>query len=410
MTIPFLLLIASALWGRSQAQSGNASTVSVAEQYCFPKSGTPFSTNSLLPSVTMMYSGITLTTAPLTLNGAGSTGLSTGSPGGPANSTAVSSLTDAAPVPGATETRVESTAGSLSPALTPGVAVPSSLASAASDGTQAMGSVLGTSSSAMTAVPTSAVDGSVSPLISTGQPTVSPSASDTGINDQPAVSPSVSDISDNGQPTTGPSASGISDNSQPIDDAAPSTPPTGLSTGIGGSGAPVATSATSNAPGASSLAGLSPGGTTLTQTDFGSKLTSMAGAQASASAGLYRPTSALLGPGASQQNGTISLSPSSVSALQLALVLKNLGVSVFNESRVVEPRLPSAKGDTEGLASLVAEIAVVSSLARSLCYRASADACVPNSKSRRTCRSYRPCSTSRKTQTCHPVTMICPAT
>ncbi|KAB2100085.1 hypothetical protein AG0111_0g11701 [Alternaria gaisen] len=360
MMIPLLLLASSALWSRSEAQSGNASAASVVEQYCFPKSGAPFSTNSLQPSVTMMYSGITLTTAPLTLNvsGASPTGLSTGSPGGPANSTAVSRLTDAPPLPDATETRAESAAGSLSPALTPGAAVPSSLASAASDGTQAMGSVLETSSSAVTAVPTSAADGSAGPFVSSGQPTINPSASDISDDGQPAESPSVSDISDNGQPTAGPGAGDISDSGQLVNDAASSTPPTGLSTGIGGSGAPIATTATSNAPGMSSVAGFSPGGTTLAQTDLGSKPTSMTDGQASASAGLYRPTGALLGPDASQENSTVSLSPSSVDALQLALVLKNLGVWVFNESRVVEPRSPSARGDTEGLASLVAEIAV----------------------------------------------------
>ena len=360
----------------------------------------------------MMYSGITLTTAPLTLtvSGAGPTGLSTGSPGGPANSTAVSRLTDAPPLPDATETRAESAVGSLSPALTPGAAVPSSLASAASDGTQAMGSVLETSSSAVTAVPTSAADGSAGPFVSSGQPTISPSASDISDDGQPAVSPSVSDISDNGQPTAGPSAGDISDNGQLVNDAASSTPPTGLSTGVGGSGAPIATTATSNAPGVSSVAGLSPGGTTLAQTDLDSKPTSMTGAQASASAGLYRPTGALLGPDASQENSTVSLSPSSVDALQLALVLKNLGVWVFNESRVVESRSPSARGDTEGLASLVAEIAVVSSAARSLCKRTSADVCVLNSKSRRSCGPYGACSAGREIQTCLPVNTTCPVT
>jgi hypothetical protein len=398
MMIPLLLLASSALWGRSEAQSGDASAPSAVEQYCFPKSGAPFSTNSLQPSVTMMYSGITLTTAPLTLSvsGVDPTGLSTGSPGGPANTTAVSRLTDVAPLPDATGTRAGGAAGSLSSALTPGAIVPSSLASAASDGTQAMSSVLETSSAAVTAVPTSAANGSAGPFISSGQPTVIPSASDISGDGQPTVSSTVSDISDNGQPTTGPSASDISDNGQLVNDAAPSTPPTGLSTGIGGSGAPIATTATNNAPGMSSIAGLSPGDTTLAQTDLGSKLTSMAGAQASASAGLYRPTGALLGPDASQGNSTVSLSPSSVDALQLALVLKNLGVWVFNESRVVEPRSPSARGDTEGLASLVAEIAVVSHPARSLCKRTFADVCVLNSKSRRSCGPCGACSADQE--------------
>lgn len=365
MTLPFLLLASSALWSRSQAQSGNASTAFVTQQYCFPKSGDPFSTNSLLPSVTMMYSGITLTTAPLTLNGAEPTGQPVDSPSGPANSTAVSSLVDAAPVSDATGTRVQSSAGSVSSAPTPSIAVPSSLASAGSDGAQGMSSMLETGSSAMNAVPTSVVDGSASPSISSSQFTVGTSAGITNASGQPAASPSVSGISEIGQPTTGSSASDMSDADQPASGAGPSNSPVSPPASIGEPTGTVATTAASNAPGVSSFAGLSPSGATPTQTDLGSKLTPTAGMQASASTGPYGPTGALLGPGASQQNGTVSLSPSSVSALQLALVLKNLGGSLFNESRVVEPRLPSARGDAEGLASLVAEIAVVSSPARS---------------------------------------------
>ncbi|RYN28590.1 hypothetical protein AA0114_g12438 [Alternaria tenuissima] len=313
----------------------------------------------------MMYSGITLTTAPLTLNGAEPTGQPVDSPSGPANSTAVSSLVDAAPVSDATGTRVQSSAGSVGSAPTPSVAVPSSLASAGSDGAQGMSSMLETGSSmletgssAMNAVPTSVVDGSASPPISSSQFTVGTSAGITNASGHPAASPSVSGISEIGQPTTGSSASDMSDADQPASGAGPSNSPVSPPASIGEPTGTVATTAASNAPGVSSFAGLSPSGATPTQTDLGSKLTPTAGMQASASAGPYGPTGALLGPGASQQNGTVSLSPSSVSALQLALVLKNLGGSLFNESRVVEPRLPSARGDAEGLASLVAEIAV----------------------------------------------------
>jgi hypothetical protein len=364
MTFPLLLLASSALWSRSEAQYENASVVSVAEQYCFPKSGDPFSTNSLQPLVTMMYSGATLTAAPLTIvSGTGSTGLSTGSPDGPVNSTALSRLTEATPLPDATGSLAESAAGSLNPSLTPGVTVPSSLASATSDTTQVL---LEPSSSAMTAEPTSTANGSAGPTVGSGPSTISPSASDIGDNGQTAVGPSVSDIGDNVQPTPSASADDMSDNGQLVDGAAPSTPPAGPSTGIEVSGVPAVTTAGSTAAEVSSLAELSQSGTVPTQTGPNSKLTSTAGAQASASSGLYRPTGALLGPEASQQNGTVGLSPASVDAVQLALVLKNLGVWVFNESRVVEPRLSSAKNDTERLANLVAEIAVVRSPAPSL--------------------------------------------
>ena len=94
MTLPLLLLAASAVWGCSEAQSADASATmsaaTVVEQYCFPKSGGPFFSDSIWPSVTMMYSGITLTTAPLTFS-ASAAGpsvapeLSSGSPAGSAN-------------------------------------------------------------------------------------------------------------------------------------------------------------------------------------------------------------------------------------------------------------------------------------------------------------------------------------
>jgi hypothetical protein len=63
-----LLLVVSALWSCSEGLPEDAlvtvSAVLIVEQYCFPRSGGPFSA-SIWPSVTMMYSGITLTTTPL---------------------------------------------------------------------------------------------------------------------------------------------------------------------------------------------------------------------------------------------------------------------------------------------------------------------------------------------------------
>ena len=138
MTMMLLLLAASALWGCTRALSEDAftteSAASIVEQYCFPKSGGQFSVDSVWPSVTMMYSGITLTTASLTFTASEvgpslTTGLSTQSLSGPANSSAFSNATNALPLPEATETRAESAVGSPGPNNTPGV---QSLAIAAS--------------------------------------------------------------------------------------------------------------------------------------------------------------------------------------------------------------------------------------------------------------------------------------
>ncbi|EMD86762.1 hypothetical protein COCHEDRAFT_1228186 [Bipolaris maydis C5] len=326
------LLAFSALWGRSEAQSGDASAASIMEQYCFPKSGAPFSTNSLQPSVTMMYGSMTLTTAPLTLTMCAMES-PTGIPGGSANSVTISRLTDASPLPDETGTGTGSASGSISSALTLSVSVSGSTVTTASDGTQAMGSILETSTSATTTVSNSAVDSSDGSLVSSRQPTVSPSGNGIISNDQSVTSLSASD------------------GSQLVSGAASSA-------SIGGSGAPIATVATSNPPEVSSLVELSPGGNTPTPTGLGSLPTFLASTQASASAGLYRPTGSLLGVGASQQNGTISLPPLSIDALKLALFLKNLGVWTFNESRIAELSSLTARQEREGLASLVADIAV----------------------------------------------------
>ncbi|ENI03155.1 hypothetical protein COCC4DRAFT_200607 [Bipolaris maydis ATCC 48331] len=264
----------------------------------------------------MMYGSMTLTTAPLTLTMCAMES-PTGIPGGSANSVTISRLTDASPLPDETGTGTGSASGSISSALTLSVSV--------------------SGSTVTTAISNSAVDSSDGSLVSSRQPTVSPSGNGIISNDQSVTSLSASD------------------GSQLVSGAASSA-------SIGGSGAPIATVATSNPPEVSSLVELSPGGNTPTPTGLGSLPTFLASTQASASAGLYRPTGSLLGVGASQQNGTISLPPLSIDALKLALFLKNLGVWTFNESRIAELSSLTARQEREGLASLVADIAVLKTL------------------------------------------------
>ena len=381
MPISLLLLAASALVGRSGAQSGNVSAMSIVEQYCFPKSGAPFATDSVWPSITMMYSGITLTTASLTftVSGAGPSlvpELSTGGPDAPANSAAASTLTNASPLFDATATAKASTMGSSSHALTPESTGDSFLASATSSGTQTISFVPDTGS----AVITPGLSSAANSVVSSGQLAVSPSASD------------------------------MRDDGQTVNDAAPSTPSTGLLSGIRESGAPFATAATSDASGVASLASLSSGSRTLVQTGVGTALTSAAEAQKSALVGQPKPTGAAPGLDASQENSTISLSPSSVDALQLALVLKNLGTWVFNTSRIVAPRSLRMRDNTDGLANLVEEIAVVNSYARLLGRATFADMCLLHSKNRRSCAPYAACSIDREIRTYHPANMTYLAT
>ncbi|EOA85878.1 uncharacterized protein SETTUDRAFT_28836 [Exserohilum turcica Et28A] len=312
---------------------------------------------------------MTLTTAPLTLT-VSETEPSTGCLDGPANSADVSRVTGAPPPPDATEIRTQSASGSFNPTLTASVTASSSLASIASDEPQNMVSVPETSSLVATGGSTSAVDESAGSFVSSGQATMSSSATGISDNGRPAVSPNPSNINDDGEPAVSPSVSGAGGNgqspaspgasgsSQLVSGAAPSTSLTGLPTSIGESGAPIPTTATISASGVSSVTDLSPDGPTLTETSLGDKSTSLAGAQASDSVGLYRPTGSLTGPNASNQNGTIALSAPSVDALKLSLFLKNLGVWVFNESRIVELSASNPREDTDDLASLVAAIGV----------------------------------------------------
>ncbi|EMD62771.1 hypothetical protein COCSADRAFT_172200 [Bipolaris sorokiniana ND90Pr] len=249
----------------------------------------------------MMYSGMTLTTTPLTLTMC-EMGLPTGSPGGSVNTATVSRLTGAPPLLDATDAPTDSASGLISSTLTLSVAVSSSIVPIASDGTY----------------------------------------------------PGADGISSVGQSIVGPSVSDISDTTQRVSDAVSSILPTGSFSNTGGPSTPVATAGTSNISGVSSVAGLSPGGNTPTQIGLRSETTFPASTQTSTSAGLYKPTGVLLGMDSNPRNGTISLSPLSIDALKLALFLKNLGVWVFNESRIVELSSLSA--------SLVADIAVLDTL------------------------------------------------
>jgi hypothetical protein len=425
MTKPLLLLVASSLLGCGKAVldcgSTTASAMSDLEHYCFPRSGGPFSADSVWPSVTMMYSGITLTTTPTIISVCGTA--PTAAPGLPingtarsANSTATLSTSDAFPDSNLTKSVARSAAASPSPGFSPDASLQSSLASAASQNTLTTGSVLETSSRAVSAAPTPDADAGNGSAVSSGTVAASGSATDlsgsghsmnvSALPTPPigsgtvAASGSATDLSGSGQlinasalPTPPISsgtvaASGSATDSggsgQSINVSALPTPPISTNTGVGGpSDAVSVTAADSKAPLGSDMAAITSGNYALTQTGVESKSTLAAGTQASASAGLTGPTGASPGADATQQNGTISLSSQAVDALQLALFMKNLGAAVFNTSRVVTKRSGGEMRDTALLARLVADISVVSSLSFPLFSNPFTDLSVPNSKNRR---------------------------
>jgi hypothetical protein len=455
MTKPLVLLVASSLLGCGKAVSdcgsATASAMSDLEHYCFPRSGGPFSSDSIWPLVTMMYSGITLTTTPTIISMCNTA--PTMAPGLPingtarsANSTSTSSNSDASCDSILTKSVAGSAAASPSPGFSPDASLQSSLALDASQNTSTTGSVLETSSRAVSAAPTPDADGGNGSAISSGTVAASGSATDLSGSGQSinasalptppigsgtvAASGSATDLSGSGQsinasalPTppigsgtvaasgsatdlsgsgqsinasalpTPPIGSGIvaasgsatdlSGSGQPMNASALPTPPISTNTGVGGpSDAVSATTADSRGPLGSDMAAKSSGNYALTQTGVKSKSTLAAGTQASASAGLTGPTGASPVTDATQQNGTISLSSPAVDALQLALFMKNLGAAVFNTSRVVTTRSGREKRDTGLLAKLVADISVVSSLAFPLFSNSFTNLSVTNSKNR----------------------------
>jgi hypothetical protein len=374
MTKPLLLLVASSLLGCGKAISDSASTtvsaMSALEHYCFPRSSSPFSADSAWPSVTIMYSGITLTTTPTIISMCGTAptvapGLPIDGPARSANLTATSSTSDASPDSNLTKSVAGSATASASPGFSPDASLQSLLASAAIQNTSTTSSMLEMSSRAVSAAPTPDADGGNGSAISSGTVTISRSVTDLSGSGQ-FMNASALPTPPIGSDTVAVSGSAIdlSGSAQPINVSALPTPPISTNTGVDGpSNAVSITRADSGAPLGTDIAAISSGSYALTQTGVESKSTLAAGTQASVSAGLTGPTGALLGADATQQNGTISLSSSAVDALQLALFMKNLGAAVFNTSRVVTTRSGKEKRDTALLAKLVADISVVSSLA-----------------------------------------------
>ena len=377
MTKPLLLLVASSLLGCGKAISDYGSTtvsaMSALEHYCFPRSSGPFSADSAWPSVTIMYSGITLTTTPAIISMCDTVptvapGLSIGGPDRSGNWTATSSTSDASPDSDLNKSVTGSATASASPGFGPDASLQSSLASAAVQNTSTTSSVLETSSRAVSAAPTPDSDGGNGSAISSGTVAMSRSVTDLSgsgqsTNDSALPTPPI------GSDTVAVSRSAIdlSGSGQPTNVSTLPTPLISTDTGVGGpSDAASVTTADSRVPLETNMATISSGNYTLTQTGAESQSTLAAGTQASASAGLTGPAGASPGADATQQNGTINLSSPAIDALQLALFMKNLGAAVFNTSSVVTTRSVGEKSDTALLAKLVADISVVSSLAFSL--------------------------------------------
>jgi hypothetical protein len=418
------------------------------EYYCFPRSGGPFSAGSVWPSVTMMYSGTTLTATPTTISKCGTaptavSGLPINGTVRSAGLTAPSSTSDASPDSNISKSVAGSAAASPSSGFSPDASLQSSLASVASQNTLTTSSMLETSSRAVPAAPTPDSDGGNGSAISSS--TVAVSGSTTALSgigqsinastlptppigsNTVAVSGSATALSGirqsinastlptppigSGKVAASSSATDLSSSGQSVNVSTLPTPPISTNTGVGGPSAAISvTTADSRAPLGSNMAAISSGNYALTQTGVESKSTLAAGTQASASAGLTGLTGATPGADATQQNGTINLSPPAVDAIQLALFMKNLGAAVFNTSRVVIRRSGREKRDTALLAKLVADISVVSSLTFPLFSNPFTDLNVQYSKNRRKRKCYGAYYTAPAAKTCLLASICCPVT
>ncbi|KAL5370762.1 hypothetical protein PMIN02_013054, partial [Paraphaeosphaeria minitans] len=336
MTKYVLLLTTSALLGCSRASSDGASTTASAlstfEQYCFPRSGGPFSNGTILQSITMIYSGLTLTTTPVTVtfSGAISTAAPVGvsSTGGSVASLAASGVQTGILSPTLGRNGTDGEASSRSSASGRDSSLRSSFSSIASQGTMMTSPLLVASSNTVTAKLTSVTGNSNSFAAVPGRTVASGNTTDTSRN-------------------------GWTSSTRALPTAL-----TGVETGGNASDANRATTFDSSVPAVTAVGGASSSGSDLTPTAAGnnSSLMNQTQAQAPASTSLSTPAGSTPRPASSSENATISLSPSAVDALQLAQFLKNLGVSVLNTSKLYTRRSTEANYGASSLASLVADI------------------------------------------------------
>jgi hypothetical protein len=264
------------------------------EQYCFPRSGGPFSSGDGWPLVTIIYSGVTLTTTPFAAVGCQTF------------PNAVTTLPIGSP----------STPTSISPNLTPS------------------GDNFGRSSSAAITPSQNIASNSASAIPSVGDPlggsTPGLGTGDTVSSIQVSSTPRVDVGTTSSTPIGTPgSVSGSSLGRTPVESGAPmSNGPPGSVSGSNPGGTPVASGALSNSNPTSPV----DSGAATRYRSSPSALISRIGASI---------PSASTTPGnqiSKDLNATLELPSAALEALQLAQFLKNLGVFAFNSSSSMNRR------------------------------------------------------------------------
>jgi hypothetical protein len=292
--------------------SFTASAVPVLEQYCFPRYGGPITADSIWPSVTIMYNGTTLTTAPITL---------------------VTSRTTSNLVSVPAVSSISSTTEPIAPTSVP------SISSRASSWTFSPSGMRG-----QTASPSAAPDEEASLrssfTSSANRSRMATGTSPTGSNPSAVISATL--VSSGGMnPSTTLGSGSFSRSATGIDRDVRESNTRALSSvsAIGGTSGRV----TISGSGASRVTA-SGGGVTQTTTSPSFSLTE----------------SLPFTPSSRMDNGTVNLSPPAIDALHLAQYIKHLGISLFNASisNITSPSGGSMSGSM--LPELIADISLVS--------------------------------------------------
>jgi hypothetical protein len=337
----FPFLIGCTLLGRSLGVSDvspmTTSVVSTIEQYCFPKPNGSFSTDNTWPSVTMIYSGMTLTATSVAVTT--SMVIPTIAPIAAASSASMSGDS-------ITTSDIASGQSSITTLLT------TKLPPAASSGLPSIqyGSI---------------VD---SGTMTTQHNTWTAGPAPTATNGNTVAEPEMG----TGDHSNLPKASGVMTSESAVETKTEAVP----------TDSELATASTSNVNVFNSISGAVSQSMTDSSppivTDGSASLSSSSSYTTAYSRDGFRPTNGMSEPPASTGlpnpvgtpagppnqvadmfNATINLSPAALDALQFAQFLKNLGVSVFNSSNSYNRW--TVEGDIDGLSlsSLVANISTV---------------------------------------------------
>jgi hypothetical protein len=327
-------LCVSGLVGASLLLKAAAEDLASSEQFCLAKAGSPLFNNDPVPTVTIIYSGTTVTTTI-----AAFTSCEEGRRTLPAESDSGSLLASTTGSHSAVDGQTSAGSGE-------------SLRGSQTASTVPLASAL--SSQQSLSVPNTASASADLPTQVT-----------TPTNGNRVAAPS---------PTTG-SGSGANTSSAPrgashVSEAPVSSPHSAITTGsnaLGGESDASKSAASSQTASGSGSAHLNSSTWSMATPSGADSLRNAGSTQVFATPSAMPPTNPPIpGETAGSRNSTLTLSRAAVDALQLAQFLKNLGVSVFNSSYQLAGPMASNSRNSTSLAESIADISLVSTDLRTL--------------------------------------------